>query len=48
VKPKRSKPEKPGAYVLQVGHDEGCPCLDGKPLSACSCKEVTYKFERVR
>jgi hypothetical protein len=47
VPPKRPKPPKPGAYLLNVGHDEGCPCLSGKPLPACTCKQVIYALERI-
>jgi hypothetical protein len=47
-KPAPPKPLKPGAYILNVGHDDGCPCLAGKPLPACTCQQVTYKLERAQ
>jgi hypothetical protein len=48
VKHDPAKPPKPGVYVLEVGHDDGCPCLTGKPLPACTCKRIIYRLERAK
>lgn len=26
--------------IVQVFHDEGCPCINGQPMSACTCEIV--------
>jgi hypothetical protein len=36
-------------YVLRVGvhHDDGCPCLDGQSMRACTCEIVQLEAKRV-
>lgn len=32
---------KPGdVWLLNVGHDDGCPCMTGSPMLACTCEIV--------
>jgi hypothetical protein len=39
--------QKPAVYKVTVGHDPGCPCLAGQPLTACTCKSVDLVGRRV-
>ena len=31
---------KPGVYVLNVQHDDGCPTIRTQRASECTCKQV--------
>jgi hypothetical protein len=37
-----------GVYSVAIGHDDGCPCLHGRPLAECSCEVVRLTRRRVR
>lgn len=30
---------------VAVQHDDGCPCLHGRPISACTCEIVHLRIE---
>jgi hypothetical protein len=38
-----------GGHVvkLAVRHDDGCPCLDGRGLHACTCEVIGLEARRV-
>lgn len=38
---------EPYGLYLQAKHDDGCPCLDGRPMHACTCEIVGLVIRRV-
>ncbi len=38
---------KPGVYVLEIRHDDGCPTLRTQRGGDCTCKEVDQVIKRV-
>lgn len=39
MKESNSFPNKPGFYIMEIGHDDGCPMLSGG--DHCTCKTTT-------
>ncbi len=44
----RLRLEAGGVYQLTVAHDDGCPCLSGRPLPACTCEIIRLSRSQIR
>ncbi len=48
---RRSAPHatiKPGVYVLNIQHDDGCPTIRTQRASECTCKQVDQVLKRLQ
>ena len=38
---------KPGVYILNIRHDDGCPTIRTQRMSDCTCKTVDQEITRL-
>lgn len=37
---------KPGLYIMEVEHDNGCPALRTQRMGDCTCQSVNQRLHR--